>query len=60
MNQTTALSTPAEEVDTLIKQVADEYGLELAEKLSQPVPAGKVDSFFFCSKFCKTFLLKCM
>jgi division protein CdvB (Snf7/Vps24/ESCRT-III family) len=46
MNQTTALSTPAEEVDTLIKQVADEYGLELAEKLSQPVPAGKVDSFF--------------
>jgi charged multivesicular body protein 1 len=33
INQTTALSTPAAEVDTLIAQVAEEHGLEVAEKL---------------------------
>eukprot|EP01087_Luapelamoeba_hula_P019742 TRINITY_DN6593_c0_g1_i1.p1 TRINITY_DN6593_c0_g1~~TRINITY_DN6593_c0_g1_i1.p1 ORF type:complete len:194 (-),score=46.09 TRINITY_DN6593_c0_g1_i1:116-697(-) len=30
MNQTTALSTPQDQVDALINQVADEHGLELA------------------------------
>jgi charged multivesicular body protein 1 len=35
INQTTALSTPQEQVDTLIAQVADENGLELGEQLGQ-------------------------
>jgi len=39
MNQTTALSTPQEEVDSLISQVADEYGLQLSEKIA-PSPLG--------------------
>jgi len=39
INQTTALSTPQEQVDTLIAQVADENGLELGEQLGQAVKA---------------------
>jgi charged multivesicular body protein 1 len=30
INQTTTLSTPADEVETLIHQVADEHGLDIA------------------------------
>jgi len=43
MNQTTALSTPQEEVDQLISQVADEYGLQLSEKMG-PIgaPSAKI------------------
>ncbi len=48
INQTTALSTPQEQVDTLIAQVADENGLELGEQLGQVVknkqPAAKEKS----------------
>jgi len=39
MSQTTTLSTPADQVDLLIQQVADEHGLELAGKLGTVVPA---------------------
>ena len=35
MSQTTALSTPQEDVQSLIGEVADEYGLELEEKLGE-------------------------
>jgi len=38
MSQTTTLSTPADQVDLLIQQVADEHGLELAGKLGTVVP----------------------
>jgi len=37
MNQTTALSTPPEQVDALIAQVAEEHGLEVGEKMSSSV-----------------------
>ena len=33
MNQTTTSTTPADQVDTLINQVAEEHGLEISEKL---------------------------
>jgi len=33
MNQSTSLSTPANQVDLLIQQVADEHGLQINEKL---------------------------
>jgi len=33
MDMTSATTTPEEEVDTLISQVADEYGLEVQQKL---------------------------
>merc|ERR1712100_119596 len=33
MNQSATLSTPADQVDLLIQQVADEHGLEVADKL---------------------------
>lgn len=36
MNQTTTLSTPLDQVDQLISQVADEHGLDVAEKLGMP------------------------
>jgi len=39
MSQTTTLSTPADQVDLLIQQVADEHGLELAGKLGTVVPS---------------------
>jgi len=42
MNQTTTLSTPADQVDLLIQQVADEHGLELAGKLGTVVPSTTV------------------
>jgi len=42
MNQTTTLSTPADQVDLLIAQVADEHGLELAGKLNTVVPSNTV------------------
>lgn len=35
MSQTTTLSTPQDQVDGLIQQVAQEHGLELAETLGQ-------------------------
>eukprot|EP01111_Echinosteliopsis_oligospora_P004175 TRINITY_DN1663_c0_g1_i1.p1 TRINITY_DN1663_c0_g1~~TRINITY_DN1663_c0_g1_i1.p1 ORF type:complete len:197 (+),score=77.15 TRINITY_DN1663_c0_g1_i1:58-648(+) len=39
MSQTTTLSTPADQVDLLISQVADEHGLELAGQLGAAVPS---------------------
>jgi charged multivesicular body protein 1 len=41
MNATTAMSTPAEQVDTLIEQVADEHNLALGEAFSMAGPVGK-------------------
>lgn len=41
MNATTATSTPAEQVDTLIERIADENNLELGEAFSQAGPVGK-------------------
>jgi len=41
MSQTTTLSTPADQVDLLIQQVADEHGLELAGKLGSVVPSAQ-------------------
>jgi charged multivesicular body protein 1 len=38
MSQTTSLTTPADQVDLLISQVAEEHGLEVSEKLGGPVP----------------------
>jgi len=38
MNQTTTLSTPQDQVDMLISQVADEHGLELAGELGVAAP----------------------
>lgn len=40
MNATTAMSTPAEQVDTLIQVVADENDLELGEAFSDAGPVG--------------------
>jgi len=40
MNQTTTSTTPADQVDTLISQVAEEHGLEISEKLgSTAIPS---------------------
>jgi len=39
MGQSTALTTPADQVDSLINQVADEHGLEISGKLGTPVPS---------------------
>jgi len=41
MNATTASTTPAEQVDSLISRVADENNLELGEAFSQAGPVGK-------------------
>jgi charged multivesicular body protein 1 len=41
MNATTATTTPAEQVDELIKMVADENNLELGEAFSEAGPVGK-------------------
>jgi charged multivesicular body protein 1 len=41
MNATTASSTPAEQVDTLIQLVADENNLELGEAFTEAGPVGK-------------------
>ena len=41
MNATTATSTPAEQVDDLISQVADANNLELGEAFAQAGPVGK-------------------
>ena len=41
MNATTASSTPAEQVDTLISRVADENNLELGDAFSEAGPVGK-------------------
>ena len=40
MSDTTALTTPQDQVDTLISQVADENGLEISQKVGE----GKVPS----------------
>jgi charged multivesicular body protein 1 len=39
MSQTTAVSTPQDEVQSLINQVADEFGLELEGKLDAATPS---------------------
>lgn len=39
MSQTTALTTPADQVDSLISQVAEEHGLALSEQLGTPSTA---------------------
>lgn len=44
MNQTTAVSTPAGEVDSLIQMVAEENGLELGAELGRIVPSKVVPS----------------
>ena len=41
MNATTASTTPAEQVDSLISRVADENNLELGEAFSEAGPVGK-------------------
>lgn len=41
MNATTATSTPAEQVDELVQQVADSNNLELADDFRQAGPIGK-------------------
>jgi charged multivesicular body protein 1 len=41
MNATTATSTPAEQVDDLISQVADANNLQLGEAFTQAGPIGK-------------------
>ena len=41
MNATTATTTPAEQVDSLISQVADANNLELGEAFTQAGPIGK-------------------
>ena len=41
MNATTAVSTPAEQVDDLIGRVADEHNLALGEAFTQAGPVGK-------------------
>ena len=41
MNATTAMSTPAEQVDDLIGRVADEHNLALGEAFTQAGPVGK-------------------
>lgn len=40
MNSTTAVSTPAEQVDELISKVADENNLELGEAFTEAGPVG--------------------
>jgi len=41
MNQSTSLTTPADQVDSLISQVAEEHGLAISEKLGGTiVPSG--------------------
>lgn len=39
MNQSTSLTTPADQVDTLISQVAEEHGLEISAQLGRAVPS---------------------
>jgi charged multivesicular body protein 1 len=41
MNATTATSTPAEQVDELVQQVADANNLELGDAFQQAGPVGK-------------------
>jgi charged multivesicular body protein 1 len=41
MNATTATATPAEQVDELIRMVADEHSLDLGEAFSDAGPVGK-------------------
>lgn len=41
MNSTTATSTPAEQVDSLISQVADENNLELGDAFAEAGPIGR-------------------
>ena len=45
MGQTTALTTPADQVDTLINQVAEEHGLEISEKQRNPQKVFSVHYF---------------
>src|SRR4051812_45938755 len=39
MGNTTSMSTPQEEVDLLMQQVADEHGLELNHELGEAAPS---------------------
>lgn len=41
MSQSTSLTTPADQVDTLIGQVAEEYGLEISEQLGSATVSSK-------------------
>eukprot|EP00593_Proboscia_inermis_P014023 CAMPEP_0171307526 /NCGR_PEP_ID=MMETSP0816-20121228/17543_1 /TAXON_ID=420281 /ORGANISM="Proboscia inermis, Strain CCAP1064/1" /LENGTH=89 /DNA_ID=CAMNT_0011789729 /DNA_START=286 /DNA_END=555 /DNA_ORIENTATION=- len=41
MNATTATSTPADQVDELVKMVADENNLDLGEEFAQAGPLSK-------------------
>ncbi|GAA94506.1 uncharacterized protein L969DRAFT_100599 [Mixia osmundae IAM 14324] len=43
MSDTSALSTPQDQVDNLMQQVADEAGLEMQHKVGENTVAGKVD-----------------
>lgn len=42
MNSTTANATPVDQVDELVKMVADENNLELGEAFSDMGPVGKI------------------
>ena len=42
MNATTANATPVDQVDDLVKMVADENNLELGEDFSSLLPVGKI------------------
>ncbi|CAG8785424.1 1309_t:CDS:2, partial [Acaulospora morrowiae] len=42
MGSTTTMSTPQEEVDLLMQQVADEHGLELNQELDSATPVTEV------------------
>eukprot|EP01119_Soliformovum_irregulare_P000168 TRINITY_DN1011_c0_g1_i1.p1 TRINITY_DN1011_c0_g1~~TRINITY_DN1011_c0_g1_i1.p1 ORF type:complete len:196 (+),score=56.84 TRINITY_DN1011_c0_g1_i1:104-691(+) len=42
MGQTTSLTTPADQVDSLISQVAAEHGLEISEQLSTATPSSGI------------------
>jgi charged multivesicular body protein 1 len=44
MSATTAVSTPQDQVESLMKQVADEANLELAHDLEGPTPQKVPDS----------------
>lgn len=44
MGNTTAMSTPQDEVDLLMQQVADEHGLELNHELGEAAPSSIIST----------------
>ena len=50
MGSATTTTTPADQVDDLIKAVADEAGLEISAQLAS-VPTGKKFAYPFANKF---------